>query len=612
MPFGAMVLPDGGTKFRFWAPACRRVQVEIGIQSPRCLPMGTRGRGWFELDVPDARAGDRYCFVLDDGRKVPDPASRFQPDDVHGASEIVDPAAYEWRDKNWRGRRWEEAVIYELHVGSFSRDGTFDGIRKHLDHLVNLGVTAIELMPVADWPGRRNWGYDGVYPFAPDAALGGPRQLKGLIETAHGRGLMVFMDVVYNHFGPVGNYIGQAAPTFFTERHHTPWGAAIDFEGPDSRVVREFFIHNALYWIEEFGIDGLRLDAVHAIFDSSEPDILEELATHVHSRYDGQRHVHLVLEDDNNRARYLTRCPDRRPEFYTAQWNDDFHHAFHVLLTGETEGYYADYAKQPAAEVGRALVEGFLYQGQPSAYRGGKPRGEPSRTLPPGAFVNFLQNHDQVGNRAFGERIDTLAEPEAVEAALSVLLIAPSPPLLFMGQEWGTLRPFLFFCDWQGDLADQVRDGRRREFERFPEFRDEANRASIPDPNADATFAASRLDWNEPFRQKENHRLALCAELLKVRHREVVPMLPLLPGGSARCETFGDGGIVVHWRMGEATALRLTANLSPNEAPDPLARQRGRILFSTRRRDAQAGGGKLPPWWVIWESGQPAPRGFHG
>jgi malto-oligosyltrehalose trehalohydrolase len=612
MPFGATVLPEGGVRFGLWAPACRSVAVEITDgKTARRLAMSADREGLFQVEDPEARAGERYVYLLDGEQRVPDPASRFQPDDVHGASEIIDPAAYPWRDANWKGRRWEEAVLYELHVGAFSPDGNFDGVKKHLDHLVNLGVTAIELMPLSDWPGGRNWGYDGVFPFAPDATLGGPRQLKSLIETAHGRGLMVFLDVVYNHFGPEGNYLGLYAPPFFTDRHMTPWGAAIDFEGTKSRMVREFFIHNALYWLEEFGLDGLRFDAVHAIIDASNPDFLTELAAHIHARFDAERPVHLVLENDKNEARYLARNEERRVLHYAAQWNDDFHHAAHVLLTGETEGYYSDYRDQPASALGRALAEGFVYQGEPSAHRHCEPRGEISSHLPPTAFVNFIQNHDQIGNRAFGDRIDELAEAEAVEAGLAVLLLAPSPPLLFMGQEWGTLRPFPFFTDWKGEMADLVREGRRREFASFAEFRDEQARAKIPDPNAVGTFTAARLDWNEPSRIRENVRLALCAELLKLRRNEVLPLILRLKGGNGRFAPFGKGGVIVEWRIDGDMALRVTANLSPDSEPDPLARQRGRIIYSTRRLNVRPNGGNIPPWWVIWEVSGQAPRSYY-
>ncbi len=437
MPYGAELTEDGSVRFRLWAPGAR--QIDLCLQredGERLIAMSHRDAGWYELVTREAGASDRYRFRIDGDMRVPDPASRFQPEDVHGPSEIVDPAAFDWHDEDWRGRPWEETVLYEVHVGTFTPEGSFRAIEERLDYLADLGVTAIELMPVADFPGRRNWGYDGVLPYAPDGSYGRPEDLKHLVQCAHQRGLMVFLDVVYNHFGPEGNYLHVYAEPFFTERHHTPWGAGINFDGSGSRDVRDFFIHNALYWLEEYHLDGLRLDAVHAIADDSQPDILQELAVRVHAGPGRNRHVHLVLENDHNAARYLVRSEDGSPRLYVAQWNDDAHHALHLLATGESDGYYEDYADAPTDHLGRTLTEGFAYQGDPSAYRHGERRGEPSSHLPLTAFVNLLQNHDQVGNRALGERIDRLADPRALRAVTAILLLAPSPPLLFMGQEF--------------------------------------------------------------------------------------------------------------------------------------------------------------------------------
>jgi maltooligosyltrehalose trehalohydrolase len=344
MPFGTQLREDGAVRYRLWAPAARRVELCLADRdAERLVEMRAAGDGWYELVTDAAGIGGRYRYRIDGDLKVPDPASRFQPGGLHGYSEIVDPLAFEWRDETWRGRAWHEAVIYELHVGAFSADGGYGGIERRLDYLVDLGVTALELMPLAAFPGRRNWGYDGVLLFAPDAAYGRPDDLKRLVQRAHERGLMVLLDVVYNHFGPDGNYLHRYAPAFFTDRHHTPWGAAINFDGPDSRIVRDFFVHNALYWLEEYHLDGLRLDAVHAIADDSRPDILEELAEAVRNGPGAAREIHLVLENDHNAARYLR--PDGRDVAdYRAQWNDDCHHVLHLLATGETDGYYADYA----------------------------------------------------------------------------------------------------------------------------------------------------------------------------------------------------------------------------------------------------------------------------
>src|SRR6266700_1693751 len=380
MPFGAEVRADGSVRFRLWAPAASRVdlvleRVERGTSER--LPMKRIEGGFLELVTPTACAGSRYRYRIDDRLDVPDPASRSNPDDPNGASEVVDPMAFEWNEGEWSGRPWHEAVVYELHVGAFTPGGSFRSAIEHLPYLTALGVTAIELMPIADFPGRCNWGYDGVLPFAPDASYGVPDELKRLIDAAHSRSLMVFLDVVYNHFGPEGNYLHTYAPQFFNPGHQTPWDAAINYDGEQSRTVRDFFIHNALYWLEEYRFDGLRLDAVDWIVDESSPDILVELASSVREGPGAERYIHLVLENDRNEAHYLGRDGERRPLHATAQWNDDIHHAAHVVVTGEVDGYYADYAARPLWYFARCLAEGFGYQGEPSPYRGNIARGEP-------------------------------------------------------------------------------------------------------------------------------------------------------------------------------------------------------------------------------------------
>jgi maltooligosyltrehalose trehalohydrolase len=605
MPFGAELQDEGRVRFRLWAPGVEAVELCLWRDGAEAaLALQAQDEGWYEC-FAQAPPGSRYSYRLEDGRRVPDPASRRQPEGVHGPSAVVDPTAWDWHDGEWRGRPWEEAVIYELHVGTFTPQGTFTGVQERLDHLVRLGVTAIELMPVAECPGSRNWGYDGVLLFAPEQRYGTPEHLKALVQAAHARGLMVLLDVVYNHFGPEGNYLHAYAPQFFTERHHTPWGAAINFDGPDSRWVRRFFIENALYWLEEYHFDGLRLDAVHAILDDSDPDILVELAEAVQRGPGRERHVHLVLENDANAARYFSRDERGRPRWYVAQWNDDLHHTLHVLATGETGGYYVDVAEQTPRLLGRCLTEGFAYQGEPSPYRAGAPRGEPSAHLPPGAFVSFLQNHDQVGNRAFGERIASLAAPEAVRAMVAIMLLAPSPPLLFMGEEWGATQPFLFFCDFGPDLAAAVTEGRRREFARFPQFSDPAARERIPDPQDRATFLRSVLDWSG--REKPEHRpwLDLYRELLALRHREIVPRL----GGmqlAAGFERIGEHGLVVHWTLTDGALLTLLAN--PGGADTPGAWEpRGELLWASDElvRDALAGAGLLPAWSAAWYLDRP-------
>jgi len=599
MPFGAE-LEDGRVRFRLWAPGARTVGVKL-IDAARVLAMQQSDDGWFELRTEAARAGHRYRYVIDDEIDVPDPAARFQPEDVHGPSEIIDAAAFDWADGEWRGRPWEETVLYELHVGTYTPEGTYEGVVRRLDHLVDLGVTALELMPLAESPGAHNWGYDGVYPFAPEGRYGRPEDLKALIQAAHRRGLMVFHDVVYNHFGPEGNYLHRYAPQFFTDRHKTPWGAAINFDGPGSRTVRDFFIHNALYWIEEFGFDGLRFDAVHAIMDDSRPDILTELGEAVAATVGRARRVHLVLENDDNAARYLERDAAGRPRWYVAQWNDDAHHVLHVLATGETSGYYGDYAGGPVARLGRVMTEGFAYQGEPSVHRGGQRRGEPSAQLPPTAFVSFLQNHDQIGNRAFGERITRLAEPAAVRAAVAIYLLAPSPPLLFMGEEWAAEQPFCFFCDFGGDLAESVRAGRRNEFARFPEFSDPAARARIPDPMAAETFAASLLDWTDLRRPAHREWLDFYKALLHLRHGEIIPRLRGVRGGAASYRVDAERVLTASWRLDDGSALRLVANPWADPWAGAELHLPGRLLYAT---DPEAAARQplrdVPAWFVAW------------
>jgi malto-oligosyltrehalose trehalohydrolase len=601
MPFGAELHDAKGVRFQLWAPGARSVALRLEASGPeREVPMGAEPEGWFRTEVSDAGPGSRYRFRIDEDLLVPDPASRFQPEGVHGPSEVIDPCAFRWKDAAWRGRAWEEAVLYELQVGAFTARGDFKGVEERLDHLVDLGVTAVELMPVAECPGEFNWGYDGVYPFAPERCYGRPEDLKTLVQAAHGRGLMLFLDVVYNHFGPEGNYLPRYAGPFFTERHPTPWGAAIDFEGEHSRTVRDFFIHNALYWLEEYHFDGLRLDAVHAIYDCSKPDILTELAQAVHERL-GDRQVHLVLENDRNEARHLERDAQGATRLFSAQWNDDIHHALHVLLTGERAAYYADYADHPIRHLGRCLAEGFAYQGDSSDFRNGAPRGELSAHLPPTAFVSFLQNHDQVGNRAFGERIVSLADPEAARAALAVLLLAPSPPLLFMGEEWGCEQPFPFFCHFGPTLAARVREGRRREFARFPEFQDEIERERIPDPGARETFESAALRWDDLGLHRHGEWLAYYRRLLEIRHREITPRVTRVAGRAGEFTEIGTAGLQVRWRLGDGARLRLWTQLGPEPCVDGPTSSAGRLLFTTHDTlPTLLERGEMPPWSAAW------------
>jgi malto-oligosyltrehalose trehalohydrolase len=600
MPFGAECSDDGSVRFRLWAPAAQKVELCLGdVTRATHIPLERIDQGWFELVTDAAKARTQYRFRIDDGQKVPDPGSRFQPRDVHGPSEVIDPDAFAWNDDSWRGRPWEEAVIYEMHIGAFTPGGTFEAARERLDYLAELGITAIELMPVADFPGKRNWGYDGVLPFAPDSTYGRPDDLKEFVQSAHSRGLMVLLDVVYNHFGPDGNYLGCYAPQFFTERHHTPWGAAINFDGPTSRAVRDFFIHNALYWLEEYHFDGLRFDAVHAIIDDSTPDILTELAAMVHSSIEPDRHIHLILENERNQASYLQRNESCKPRIYAAQWNDDIHHALHVIVTGEQDGYYSDYTERPLDLLGRCLVGGFAYQGELSHYSG-KNRGELTRGLPPGAFVSFLQNHDQIGNRAFGERITQIAEACRVRAAVEILLLAPFPPLLFMGEEFGSQSPFLFFCDFAGDLAQAVTQGRRNEFSRFARFNQQSERQEIPDPNAGSTFEASRLDWDSLNKPPHRQWLSLYRQLLRLRCRHIVPRLCARCGNTADYEIHNNHGVSAEWKFGDGSKLTLRANLG-RDALSKLSVPTGQLIYASEGVSGEMlKQGTLAAWSVAW------------
>ncbi|WP_206957184.1 malto-oligosyltrehalose trehalohydrolase [Trinickia acidisoli] len=604
LPFGAELIdaPAGEsprTRFRLWAPSRAAVHVEFEYEgNASIVGMTPTGNGWFEAQA-ECGAGTRYRYRLDGDLAVPDPASRFQREDVHGPSEVVDPLAYPWRHPEWLGRPWEEMVVYELHVGAM---GGYANVARRLPHIAQLGATAIELMPLNDFPGLRNWGYDGVLPFAPDSAYGRPEDLKALIDRAHELGLAVLLDVVYNHFGPDGNYLAQYAQAFFRDDVKTPWGPAIDFRRGE---VREFFCQNALYWLHEYRFDGLRLDAVHAIGDDG---WLRELADRVHASLEPRRHVHLVLENEHNTASLLQ-------THFDAQWNDDAHNTLHVLLTGEHEGYYRAYADQPIAKLGRVLSEGFAYQGEPSPIHDGAPRGEPSAQLPPTAFVMFLQNHDQIGNRAFGERLRTLCAPQALLAATALLLLSPQIPLLFMEEEFGSTQPFLYFTDYAGGLAEAVREGRRREFAKFSAFTAPERRARIPDPNAVQTFALSsspteeepdgtgvathgeRSAWLHFYRSALAVRAKLITPRLRGARALDVTLLRTAVGHDANA-------LLVRWRLGDGETLTVALNLSADTLPFEK-RPDGMVIFETppRARDS-VDAYRLPGYaCLVWLTG---------
>lgn len=574
-------LTNYGTRFRLWAPAATR--VEVMLEQPHAMRRG--GDGWFTADIAGVKAGARYKFRVDDELDVPDPASLFQPEDVFGPSEVIDHKSYPWRAASWRGRPWQQAVIVEAHVGAFTRDGTYRAMINRLDHLVETGITALELMPLADFAGSRNWGYDGVLWYAPDSAYGRPEDLKELIDEAHLRGLMVILDVVYNHFGPEGNYIGRYAPSFFTKAQ-TPWGSAIDYR---VKEVRAFAIENALSWLRDYRFDGLRLDAVNSIVEPGGLSLLHDISAAAgRLAAETGRHIHLVLENGDNRASILDPIQDPPHGKYRAQWNDDYHHAWRVLMTREKQGYYGDYQRSPISDIARSLSSGFVYQGEPSAFRGVR-RGEPSGHLAPTAFINFLQNHDQIGNRALGDRLEGNADARMIEAALQVLLIAPHIPMLFMGEEWGSTVPFPFFCDFGGELADAVRKGRRIELAwAYAEYGDE-----VPDALAASTRDSAVLDWNGRDAPAGRERLTMVRKLLQVRRQEIVPRLAGAAFGTADAES--SGLLTADWRMGDGTALRLTANLS--EAAVSHGETAGTLIWGSEL------GNSVPPWSVHWRIG---------
>ncbi|WLB86423.1 MULTISPECIES: malto-oligosyltrehalose trehalohydrolase [Bradyrhizobium] len=576
---------DHGVSFNLWAPTARSVELlEVG-QPARRMPRDDDG--WYQLLSPTARAGTRYQFRINEDLVVPDPASFFQPDDVGAPSEVIDTAAL--RDPVlYPGRPWAEAVIYELHVGTFSEEGTYAGVEKRLPYLRDLGITAIELMPLNDVPGRHNWGYDGVLLNAPNARYGRPEDLKRLLTAAHALDIMVYLDVVYNHFGPQLNYLHLYAENFFTARHTTGWGPAVNLEGHDGAFVREFLIENALMWLRDYGFDGLRFDAVHALKDDSDRHFLSELAETVRSQLVG-RHVHLMLENEANQAHLLARSQGRA-SYYDAQWGDDFHNALHVLLTGENEGYYRAFADKPLEHLARSLTEGFAYQGEVFPLHQ-EPRGEPSAHLPPEATIFFAQNHDQVGNRAFGERLSRLVGPEKLELALALVLLSPHIPMLFMGEEAAADTPFLFFADWTGEAAELTRDGRRREFSHFKAFATPETRARIPDPCDEGTFLASKLDWTSIDQSPAGARFrALTARLLTIRREKIVPLIKRgfvlaqrqLLGADPRT-----GGLDVRWQTERGDVLQIVANFADHALPMPPLVD-GESLWRLRPHAAEA------------------------
>ena len=508
LDLGATLTDSDTVHFKVWAPSAEAMSVRIHSAEPTRIPLAPTQGGYWEGTVPSLPADSLYSFVINQNLERPDPASRFQPNGVHGPSVVVDPSAFTWTDQHWRGLPLEQLIIYELHVGTFTPEGTFDAIIKKLPYLRDtVGITAIELMPVAQCPGVRNWGYDGTDLFAPQANYGRPEALKRLVDTCHAHGLAVIMDVVYNHLGPEGNYLGDFGP-YFTHRYPTPWGQAINYDGPDSDAVRHFIISNALYWVTEYHIDALRLDAIHGIFDFSARHVLQELGEAVHEQATHLgRDIHVIAESDLNDSRVIN--PITKGGYgLDSQWSDDFHHSLHCLLTEEKNGYYGDFGK--LKHFATAIKDRFVYSGQYSSHRKRR-HGNSAKHSTPSQFVIFSQNHDQVGNRAYGDRLSTLVPFEALKLAAAAVLLSPNIPLLFMGEEYGETAPFLYFID-HGDegLIEAVRQGRKSEFAAF-------GWTDVPDPYAQPTFDHSRLQWKQPHTDEQQCLLHWYQALITLR-----------------------------------------------------------------------------------------------
>ena len=584
MPFGADIEENGGVRFRIYAPT--QPSVKLALEGREPLAMQTDGTGWHELTTGEAKSGSRYRYQLGDGTQVPDPVSRYQPEDVSGASEVIDPRAYAWKDTGWSGRPWNEAILYELHVGTFTKEGTFRSAIARLDHLAELGVTALELMCIAEFPGNRNWGYDGTLFYATDSAYGRPEEVKAFIDAAHARNIMIILDVVYNHFGPEGNYMPQYFPDIVTDRHKTPWGQSLNFDGQHSDVVRDYVIHNALYWLEEFHADGLRLDASHAMIDDSPKHVLDELRERVDTLSNTEnRYIHLILENETNIANKLQRDGQGKPTNYSAQWNHDITHllsaAFGNLCSSK------DGAEEETGKLAKALTEGFVIAAQMQ----GAP---PEPHVPPTAFIAFIQTHDLIGNRVFGERISALVPPHQLHAIAAICLLLPQIPMLFMGEEWAATTPFPFFCDYHGDLAEAVRKGRCEQLSKLnpAPSQEELNRA--PNPQDDATLRSAQLKWDELQQPEHAAWFDWYKRILAVRHESILPLLASLPDACGTFEVIAPGALKAHWTFPSGAELHLAANLC--DQPNTLGPAAGRTLWLEGSEDNN----KLNSWTIRW------------
>ncbi len=527
MKIGTNFTAEGVCEFIVWAPLIEKLSLRIHSDSEQLLPMQRDEFGYWKTAVKDVRPGIMYSYDLNGEKNRPDPASYFQPNGVHEASQIIDHRSFQWDDSGWKGVPLSEMIMYELHAGIFTHDGTFDGVISRIDDLTDAGINAIEIMPVAQFPGERNWGYDGVYPFAVQNSYGGPDALKHLVNECHKKGVSVILDVVYNHLGPEGNYLWDFGP-YFTDRYKTPWGNAINYDGPHSNEVRNYFIENALYWFEHFHIDALRLDAIHGIYDLSVKHFLAELSERVKEMAQKTgRDLYLIAESDLNNPS-VARSEEKGGYGLDALWCDDFHHAIHTLLVDEPEGYYEDFSS--VGHLVKAMKEGFVYSGQYSHFRK-KNHGRSSEDLPADRFVVFSQNHDQTGNRMLGERLSSLVSFEAQKLAAGIVLLSPYIPLLFMGEEYGETAPFLYFVSHSDSaLIEGIRDGRKKDFEAFNW------QGEPPDPVSVETFNRSRLDWGMRSVGKNALMLGLYKELIRLRKE-----IPALANLKKNClEVWGD------------------------------------------------------------------------
>jgi maltooligosyltrehalose trehalohydrolase len=568
VPLGAVCSADKSCTFLVWAPKANTLDVRLLSPRERTIPMQQLDRGYFFAAVDDISAGTLYRYRIDGQTDRPDPASRFQPQGVHGPSQVIDPR-FDWDDRAWRGLPLHQYVFYELHVGTFTPDGTFDAIIPHLADLKELGITALEIMPVAQFPGNRNWGYDGVYPFAVQDSYGGPSGLKTLVNACHQQGLAVVLDVVYNHFGPEGNYAGDFAP-YFTDLYKTPWGQAINFDQAWSDEVRRYFIDNALQWITDFHIDALRLDAIHAIVDMSVQPFVQELAAACHDRAkELDRHVHVIAESNRNDRRVVSACTAGGWGL-DAEWNDDFHHSMRVALTGERAGYYRDFSG--LEDLARAFRDGFVYTGQYSAFRR-KSYGSSSCDLPGERLVVFDQNHDQVGNRKMGDRLANLVSFEQLKLAAAIVLLSPCLPLLFMGEEYAETSPFQYFISHgDPDLVKAVRKGRSEEFASF------AWSGEVPDPQSEETFLRSKLNWH--LQSDGRHRVlrSYYRELLHIRR--AIPALAQLDKKNQEVVLADENVILVRRWNGSSqlfAAFHFDAALAQVRLPLPSGRWEKRL-----------------------------------